>query len=208
MAAEHELVLREILDNKLLRSGMFTYIYTYENRGSVGEKNKDETNQDIVERLVLIRPEDSALGGVHGFDCSVFILQPCPEALDCVLIIRPHCAMTPELVVQLPCRDGRIAPVSLGKNPRDVLTQLAVRRRAEAVVPARAKGIGGVGDVDEHGTRVIVDKPVRGGGSWCANDGLETVAFQELDRFIKHREVVDALLGLQDGPVELVDAHV
>ena len=98
--------------------------------------------EHLVERLVALRPEVRAPGGVEGVDVAVAVGQPAPERVARG-IREVHVQVAAVLVVDVPHHDGRMRRIPLGDRRDELGGQAAVHRRRRRELLAAARPVDG-----------------------------------------------------------------
>jgi len=115
--------------------------------------------------------------------------------------------MTGVLIVDVPQRERRVAPVVLGERLHEPADLLAVGRAAGTVMAARTVPqrypVGG----HWKDLRVDADEPRRRGSGWRGEVDGHALCVQQLEHAIEPPEVIAARRGLQLGPGEDADRY-
>ena len=160
--------------------------------------------RDLVEVVVLLAPEDRAPGGVQAGDVVVEAsAQPRAERPCAVGAVAARRAVTAELVVGLPCDDVRVVAQRHGHSLDDAPGVGAIAGVVLACVLTLTPLLHLPVALDLVDVRVHVVQPGGIGGRGGAEDGLDAVAAQEVDRLLQPAEVELPLAGLHAVPGEL-----
>ena len=161
---------------------------------------------DVVEAVIVHRPEHIAPGPVQRLRRLVFLRQPLAEGVQRGGRIAERGVMAGVFVIGLPGAQMRVGAVAFGQRGDDAGAFDAIAAVAEVVMAPRAEAARAALFVDGEHVGQLVGHPARrrcGGG---AQHDLQPRRAKRFDRPVQPAPVIGAGLRFHPAPRELADA--
>ena len=150
---------------------------------------------DVVETVVVHRPERIPPRGVQRGGGAVALCQPAAKGMGCRITIRDHRVVAAVFIVDLPRGHMGVRAIAFGHQRGNRDAFLLIAFVAETVVPARPEFARTPFNIHGKHVGVAFQHPAWRGGGGGAQHNPQTGGPQNLDRAVQPRPVI--LAGLR-----------
>ncbi len=162
---------------------------------------------DLIPISIGLAPENCAPGLVELIERVIFCLQPLAEGTGARTAVAAGGAVAAKLIIDLPADDIWVAPVAGSHRRNNLLGVLAITRAVGAVMSPRSIAQAASLDINREDIRVCPAQPGWWRCCWRAENDLQPLFSQHIDRSIEPVPVELALAWFHNCPGKFCDPH-